>query len=141
MGTYDTYKVDSDLESKGAWVTMGDGSSWQLRRLSSKIGRAAYQRAQGPHAGMVRRMNNENKPIPAEIDQQITRNTLINGIVIGWKGVTGEDGSELTFGKDALIKVLTDLPDLATEVMIAATNISNFQAQVDQDAAKNSDAG
>lgn len=138
MGTYDVFKTDSALEEDGAEITLTDGSKWKLRRLSSKAGREAFQKAQRPFQGMLRSANIRALPIPPEIDRAIVRNALINGIVVGWEGVTDVDGNALSFTKENCEKVLTDLPDLAAEAFAAAGELANYRAATLSEAAKNS---
>lgn len=140
MGTYDSYKTDPSLELNGAWYIAEDGSKWKLRHLASKPAFDAFNIARKPYLGMMRQAENRGMRTPVEIDQKITVDALVAGMVTGWSGVTDAQGDEIPFDKTVLRKILTDLPNLSTELLRAAGDFHNYLEALKVEEIKNSNA-
>lgn len=138
-GIYEAYETDPTLEENGVWITFDDDSRWLIRRSNSKIGLKAYDKAAKPFKGILAASAAKNKRLPKNIDQQIVRDTLINGVVIKFENLFGRDGTELEFNVENLTKILTDLPEVASRALNEANNFENFKMVQDEELAKNSE--
>lgn len=140
MGTYSSYKTDQKLELEGSWYTAEDGSRWKLRHLASKPAFDAYNLARKPYLGLIRQAEVRGMRIPIEMDQKIVVDALVAGMVVGWSGVTNEQDDEIEFDKTVLRKVLSDLPNLAAELLRAAGDFHNYLESLKTEEIKNSSA-
>lgn len=129
MSTYDVYSTDKSLEEEGTWITLVDGSEWKISRASSQRSQKARRNAEKPHRSTLQRAERMGEPVPQNVDDEINMEWMVNGIVLGWKGVTGPNGEELEFNESNMRMIFSDLPDLMLEVVRASGDISNFRQQ------------
>lgn len=141
MGTYDTYSTDKDLEENGAWFTLSDGSEWKLRRANSKASRTELRKAEAPFRLLVQRSQEKNQDLPDKVADQINAGWLSRGIVVDFRGVTGPDGEPLTYSQATVEQLVSDLPELALEIIRLAASQSQYQNAVAKAAEKNSQNG
>lgn len=138
MGTYDLYRTDEKREEDGVWVTMADGSKWCIRRANSNKAQKVREQVEREYLGPPR--NRRYREVSDELERKINVKWLARGVVINWDGVTGPDGNELPFSEENCIQVLTDLKDLALDVVNASADVQNFKEEEDEEDAKNSQA-
>lgn len=136
MGTYDLYRTNRDLEEEGTWVTMADGSRWKIRRAKSKKAQHVREQVENKLLGPARARR--YRKVSDELETKVNVEWLARGVVIDWEGVTGPDGQDLPCNVDNCIQVLTDLEDLALDVVNASADIQNFKDEEDEEDAKNS---
>ena len=67
----------------------------------------------------------------------MTNELYADTLIIGWSGVTDEAGNPLPFNRDNVVKLLTDLPELANDIQAQAVLVSNFRAEEREADAKN----
>lgn len=138
MGTYDTYATDKEREENGTWVTLSDGSRWLLARATSSRAQEARNKAQRPYRNLIRQNERLGRDLPQEVENEIALETVVQGVVLDWSGVTGPKGEKLNCTENNVRKVLKDLPDLQFEVLRESNDIENFQRIEQEEAEKNS---
>jgi len=134
MNPYKMFKNDPDLESqKGIILDYGE---FKIR----------IARAGGANTDFNRSLRARIKPYKKQIEhnlmdndlaQQILAEVYADSVILNWSGVTDEEGNELEFTRENVIKVLTDLPELFNDIQAQAQELSNFRELEIEDEAKN----
>jgi hypothetical protein len=63
-----------------------------------------------------------------EVASALHMEVYFETVVLGWEGVTDENGTPLAYNLENFKKVMTDLPDLWATIRNEADNLKNFQA-------------
>ena len=131
------YETEKDLEKDGVDV---------------KIGPATFvvARAGGSNRDFKNMLLAKSKPLQKRIkkntvdaDLDVESESLMievysKTVIKGWSGVTDRDGNEFPFTVENCIMLLSDLPDLFTEIQTEASDISNFQNEIKEEDLKKS---
>lgn len=75
--------------------------------------------------------------LPPEKTREIQVNVFVDAILLGWEGVTDENGVDLPFSRENARKLFADLPDLFDDLQGQASRAATFRAADLEDAAKN----
>lgn len=127
MGTYSAFKTDSDLEKTGIELDLGSSGVFQIAR------------AGGGNQRFTKRLEALTKPHrraiqSGAIDTELARNLMVTAyvdcIVLGWEGVTDENGNGLPFSKENAMKLFTDLPDLFATIQQTAEDASLYRSSI-----------
>lgn len=127
------FKTDRASEEEGRWFPLGGPIQVQLRRFTSKKSAAVRDELYRPY----KRPGKVDMKVPTEVDVDLTNQHLARGVIVNWKGLYAEDGSEIPFSADEAYKLLTELPDFAREIVMLAIDMDNYRAQTDAAIAKN----
>ena len=131
--TYGQYKTDSTRERDGVVLDLGD------------VGKFKLARAGGANTQFQKRLMALSKPhrraiqtgtIDPKTADRLLVETYVDTVLLGWEGVTGEDGNPLPYSKENAVKLFTDLPDLFKDVRETAEDMSLFRQDITE-----SDAG
>lgn len=60
-------------------------------------------------------------------------------VIVGWEGVTSEDGKTLKYTRENVIKLLLDLPELFTDIVQQSSAAANFKKLEEEKELKNSE--
>lgn len=134
MSLYSTFTSDKELETKGVAIDFGD-----FEVVLARAGGANHNFAKVANAKIkpYRRMM-EAGSIPPELDNKLTAEIYGTAVVLGWRtkvdgefveGIEGPDGEIIPPTRGAIIKTLTDLPDLLAEIVKTAQDLSLFKAE------------
>lgn len=132
---YSKFRTDSALEAQdGIELNYGDEVAIKIHRA----GGANQKYAKALRAKLA----NNRRALDEQLSEESARRNLAeiyaDSILIGWRGITDEDGKALEFNRANVVKVLCDLPELFRDIQDAANNAALFRrAQQEQDA-KNS---
>lgn len=143
MGIYDRFKTNTNFEKTGVWVDLG------VARI--KVARAggsnqAYQRRltalTKPHRRAIQSGNMDN-----DLLQDLLAQVYASDVILDWetkddmgnyhKGIENSDGEIVPVNYDNVYRVLTDLPDLFSEITEYASAGDLFNAQMLDAIAKN----
>jgi hypothetical protein len=133
--TYGAYKTDENRERTGVKLDLGEAGKFQIAR------------AGGGNSNFEKRLQAVTKPyrraiqtgnIDKKIADRLLAETYADTVLLGWEGVSGEDGKELPFNRDNAIKLFTDLPDLFKEIRETAEDATLYRAELNGVDAKNS---
>lgn len=69
--------------------------------------------------------------------KKITVECFVEAALFDWKNVKGRDGKEITFSKDAALKLFEQLPAVFDELYDRASSLSTFQSSDVEDEAGN----
>lgn len=127
MGTYKQFQTDSDLESSGITLDLGEAGKFKIAR------------AGGSNERFARRMLSATKPYrraianetmnPKDADR-VAAQVFAETVLLGWSGVTGPDGKDLPFTVENAIQLFLDLPDLFAEIRRAASDAALFRREI-----------
>lgn len=132
MNLYKTYKADDDLEKQGITLQLGEDVSIRLARAGGS--NQKYGKLFGEKIKPYRRQM-DNGTLDDAVASRIMAEVYADTIVLGWSGVTDENGNHLEFTRDNCIKLFTDLPELFRVVQEEAGRLANFrQAEREEDA-------
>ena len=133
MNPYQMFKLNGAAESNGIDLDYG---AYSIRILRAGSGNKKYtkelQRRIKPHRYQI-----DNGLFDNDVAKKMTNELYADTIIIGWSGVTDEAGNPLPFNRDNVVKLLTDLPELANDIQAQAVLVSNFRAEEREADAKN----
>lgn len=143
MGLYDRFKTNKDLEKTGVIVELG---VCRIRLARAGGANQAYQRALAaktkPHRRAIQSGNMDN-----DVLQDILAQVYAQHIVLGWEtkddmgewhdGIENANGDIVEVNYENVYQVLTDLPDLFTEITEYATTGELYNATMLEGAVKN----
>lgn len=64
--------------------------------------------------------------LSAEESRKLDVQLFVHSSLLGWSGLTGQDGNEILFSTEAAVNLFMALPDLYDLVLNEASNIQNF---------------
>lgn len=135
MSLYKKFKTDSRVENEGIWIDFGESGRIRIARAGG---------SNGPFVRAMERVHREyRKQIQLDVlDAKKSVDLLVqvyaDTVVLGWEGVTGEDGKPLPFNRENCAKLLRDLPDLFRELQEHAGSMALFRESILEQDAKNS---
>lgn len=129
------YKTDEKKTESGVWVEdIGlPGIDFKLKRTSNNPQYSEMsRRLLRPYRRQI-----ANGKLDVEIQNKISNKVLAHTVIVDWKGIKDENGEDIPFTAKNAIDLLTAYPDLADDIMTAASDIGNFLVDTD-DEEKNS---
>jgi len=132
--TYKKFQTNKEAEQKGVVLDYGDGMCIRIARAGGsniKFEKAVQSK--------MRKYELQSKHGLLEPEQMRTifREVLAETVVLGWEGVTDENGASMTFTKDNAIKLFTDLPDLMDDVLEQSRKVALFRSQIQEEESGN----
>ena len=134
LSPYDTYGTDNNLES-------GQGVD-----IAYPFGTFTIHRAGGTNKKFSTVFNAKLKPhirkhdqgiLEDEIKERILIETYAETVIIGWKDVHDRAGKKMSFNVKNCVKLLTDLPDLFTDIQLQAADFATFKGEQEEVIIKN----
>lgn len=124
MGTYGHFKRNENKETGGVILDLGDSGKFNIARAggSNKRYQQSLERGMRPY-----RKSFQQGTLSDEVASKVLLDAFLDSVLLGWDGVTGEDGNVLPFSKENARKLMTDLPDLFAALREAASDASIFR--------------
>jgi hypothetical protein len=124
MSTYRTFKTDPGLETSGITIDYGSAGKFRIARAggSNKRFNKKFAQLTRPHRRAI-----AAQAMDDDLADGLMMDAFIESSLLGWEGVTGEDGQALEFTKDNARKLFRDLPDLFRDLLNEAQNIALFR--------------
>lgn len=132
-GPYSVFRTDKALEKEGIVLDYGD---FKIKVARAGGSNTAFQKALTAKVRPYKRQLDAGT-IPDDVAERLFLDVYAESVVLGWEGVTDENGKPLPYSKENAVKLFTDLPDLFRDVQNQAAAISNFRAEVTEDTIKN----
>lgn len=130
---YDFYDSDQDRELNGVWVDIGPSKFKIARSGGANTPFKKYVAKKfKPYQSAI-----ANGTMPPELADKLSREAFVETCLHGWESVTDRGGKAVEFSKEAAHKLLEELPNLFAELLKASDDLSRFQRQNQEDAAKN----
>ncbi len=132
MSFYKTYKTNGANETDGIVLDYGDSGKIRIARAGGSNRKYTEQvrlKLLKPYERQI-----ANNTMDEEASTRIFAEIYASTIILGWEGVSDENGKPLAFTRDNVIKLLTDLPELFRDIQDAAQKFSNFrEAELDEE--------
>lgn len=128
---------DLELERKGVELHYREGAHFTLGRFGTRETEEFIRKRAEPYLSQYD--NSEGISIPLDIMEQITKDCIIELVLLGWRGLENDDGSELIYTKEKAREILDNpaLHDLYNWIITQAKSERNFRLQKAEDAVKN----
>ena len=135
MSTYSQFKTNASREREGITHDLGSAGKFRLAR------------AGGANSAFEKRLMSLSKPyrraiatgtIERGLADSLLATAFSETVVLGWEGVTGEDGKPIPYSAEACKKLLLDLPELFAELRKAAEDAALFRDETLESDAGNS---
>lgn len=134
MSLYKTFQTDTALEAHGIELEYGYVDGDETRPIRLRIARSG-----GSNARFAKLLEAKTKPhrrsiqtetIDKKLAERLFMEVFAETVVLGWTNVQDQEGVELPFSKENVIKVFTDLPDLWADVREQSAKASLFRQEV-----------
>ncbi len=127
------FHVVEDKAENGAWVDLGEGIRFKLRRIKSKASQQVRERLNEPHIETIRAGK-----LSEDVAKDLLVEQLARGVIADWEGVQDPETGELVpYSAETAVAFLKALPDLAEEIFQHAISRDVFQEKMQDDAVKN----
>ncbi|MGB0749054.1 MAG: hypothetical protein ACPGO3_09935 [Magnetospiraceae bacterium] len=136
MDLYAQFETAPEAETEGVWVDIGGGAEIRVARAGNPAHRAAADRLTKPYRAVLRAGGN----LPDKTQREIAIESMVEAILLDWRGVTGPDGGPLPYSKENARRALSDLKDFRDLVTQIATAAETFRKSALEQAAKNFEA-
>lgn len=136
MSLYKQFKNDDDMEiHQGIDLDYGGGPVITVRRAggANKAYGAVLSAKMRPYERQIQAGNLDD-----DTASRLLSEVYAEAVILGWKGVAGDKGQVLSFSKENVVRVLTDLPDLFRDIQEQAGKLANFRRAEVEETAKNS---
>jgi hypothetical protein len=131
QGIYGLFQTNVDMEQQGVVLNYGDNAAGQPVRV--KIARAGGSNARFAKALEARMRPYRRQFETGTLDDKVATAMLIevfaDSVILGWEGITDAAGNVLPYNRANVIKVLTDLPDLFSDIREQAMKSANYRAE------------
>lgn len=126
---YGLFKTDSNVEKVGVELDYGEFIIRIARAGGSNV---AYLRETEKRFMKYRKLIQAGA-FDLTMAEAIQREIYADTIILGWTNVVDQDGVEMAFTRENVIKLLTDLPDLFADIREQSTNLTLFRENLETD--------
>lgn len=123
---FNRFKTNKKLEEEGVELEYGDGIAVTVRSTNS-IAVREYQAKLFKKNRNV--MTSNGGLLPPEIADAIDDDVCATKVVLGWRGVTNEDGASIAFSRAAALALFKELPSFRKDIMYLAGLDETFKDQ------------
>lgn len=129
------YETDPVAEEEGVWVDIGEGAEVKVARLNNPRHKKALERLRKPYRNILR----AGRDLPDEVSDKIAIQGMAEAILLDWRGIEHNDGSEIAYSQEKAKEILTELKDFRDTVAFLAMEAETFRKEALENAAKNSE--
>lgn len=126
------FKTERDLEANGIWMEVYEDTAFLVKRMGGQNDafNKLYNKKIKPYARRIK-----NDTMDPKLEGKIYIETFVDACLTDWRGVV-IDGKDADFDKEVAKKLLLDpsYSSLTSALIAHATDISNYQNIVDEDA-------
>ncbi len=143
MSLYDRFKTNPENEENGVWVAYEGGD---VRIKIARAGGANKKYTTASARMQAKGLTIEEQQslvagssLSDEIHEKIGKidiRAFAQTIIKDWENVVDEDGKEMEFSEENAFKLLSDLPELYTDIRIKAFNLKFFNQKTVADSAE-----
>ena len=134
MSLYKKFKTSDEHEQNGVELDYGEGCIIKIARAGG-ANKRFLKCAEKFNRKYKRQL--ELEILINDIDYKAAVRMYAEPLVLSWEGVTDQEGNELECTVENVAKVLTDLPDLFSDIRRSATNHQLFKEYIDEKEAGN----
>ena len=139
MSLYKNFKTDESIEQSGVILEYGvtdDNRPIRIRIARAGGGNARFakllEQKLKPHRRQI-----QNESLDESVASSILREVYAETVILGWENVQDKDGKDLPFNKENCLQLLTDLPELFSDIREQSTKVALFRADIRELTAKN----
>jgi hypothetical protein len=148
MSLFDQFETDPKLEREGILLDYGqnkhlpaDPATGQRPSIMIRVARAggsndAFNKRIEILSKKHRRAI-QNDALDAATLRDITKQAVVDTVILGWENVTDKDRQPLPFSRDNALKLFSHLPDLYMDIQEQAAKAALFRFAVREDDLKN----
>lgn len=139
MAKLSTFRIDSKAKESGEWQSLGEefgGIEVLIRGIVDEYSNAISAKMRAA----AKPYNGDGRKIPAEVSTRITIEVVCDKLLLGVRGVEGEDGEPMTLDAFKRHMADPDFVDVVNAVVAAAYRVGIVRKDTMQAAAGNSDA-
>ena len=139
MSLFKQFKTDASLETKGVIIQYGytdQGKPIQIKICRAGGANTAYSRVLEAKVKPYRRQI-QNDTMDRDTMIAIMREVFADTVVIGWENVQDDEGNEMLFSRENVIKMFEELPELFEDIQAQASNVAIFREEILAAEAKN----
>lgn len=136
---YRNYATDSVKETTGVEIKFDANDDNTIPTfIVSRMGESnkeytkALERATTPYKRQI-----QMKTMTADLSKSLFLDVFVTTVLRGWSNIQNENGDVIPYNKDNAIKLLTDLPDLYSELLTQAGDAALFRKDSLEQDAKN----
>ena len=133
MNIYELLETDQVAEEKGIWIDISDGVRIKIASTESKRYREKVTQLLKPY----RKILQAGGRVPDAKQEQITVDSIVDGLLLDWEGVSDREGAILEYNRENARKVVGELKRLRDIVLEVASEAEVFNKRVIEEAAKN----
>lgn len=127
MSLYDQYATDLDAENNGKLVEFRGGACFRIRSFNSDAVRTLANRLSGQNRAKL--LSNDWVLPPKEADAADVE-LCARAIVVGWENISNGTGEPLPYSVENCRKLMTELPALRREIIVASRLEQTFRKEV-----------
>jgi ABC-type nitrate/sulfonate/bicarbonate transport system ATPase subunit len=133
MGIYDKFSSDVELESRGVVLDFGNGEWVRIARAGggNKKFLRLFEQLIKPHRRSISLGSMDDKKA-----EEVMHTVFAKTVVLDWH-ITGEDGADIPFSVENVVKVFQDLPEFFGNIKVEAENRANFKREQQEEESKN----
>lgn len=136
---YKKYETDSVKETNGIVIEFDENEdktipSFLLSRLSE--GNKAYMK-ELQRLVTQKKQDLKQRDLKSDDNQECVKSAFASEIIKGWSNIYDADGNILPYTSKNAIKLLSDLPDLYSELVVKSNDVELFRKDVLEESAKN----
>lgn len=130
---YQQFRTNPEIEQNGVTIDYGD-----FKFMIARAGGAnrRYEQALEKKARPFRRAL-ANDLLPNSRQREILMEVFAETVVLGWEGIRGEDGEEISHSPAACLQLFKDLPDIFDDIKEQAERAALFRVSTRETQAKN----
>lgn len=135
MSTYSKLKTDENLELRGITLDLGEAGKFVVARAggANKSFAKTFQKVTRPYRRAI-----QTEVMDEQLANQLLVDVYVDCVLLGWSGVTDEQGNALSYNRENAKKLLRDLPQLFEEIRRTAEDAALFRQDILEKDAGNS---
>jgi len=133
MNIYDLLENDPIAEEEGIWVEITEDVSIKVASTESKRYREKVTQLLKPY----RKVLQAGGRVPEAKQEQITVSSIVDGLLLDWKGVSDREGTQLKYSRENALQVVTELKRLRDLILEVAGEAEVFNKRALAEAAEN----
>ena len=139
MSLYTQFETNTVVEKEG--IVLEYGLNSKQKTMGIRIARAggsnsAYSKQLEAKIKPYRRQI-QNETMDNDVAEKITKEVYFNTVVLGWENIEDRAGVAMEFNKANFMQLMTDLPDLWSDIQTQASRAALFRAEILEADAKN----
>jgi|TARA_R100000501_G_C2618568_1_gene112040 hypothetical protein len=134
MAKLNSVALNPESSVEGIWVTY----MYDIELKIARLGNSKYKEyAAKLLAPFVR--ESRGKVLPDERLEKVTKPAVANCILVDWRNIQNDDGTEFEYSPEKALEILSDdkYVDLYEFVMLTSGNSEIFRAELQEDSAGN----